>query len=142
MATAFLSCGLNCLVRENVHNCLLKRGGNVTHALLAVTGVFCNITLHGGFNPAEAEIKTGPLQVGAWKTDGFRVAVFCEPFDDSTSRISQAQHLGNLVKGLAGRIIPGLPHQFDHHGGADMINARVSAGHQQSNKGKRRRFAL
>jgi hypothetical protein len=54
-------------------------------------------------------------------------------------RIADVEQFGSLVKGLAGGIIPGLPHGGDLLKVLDLIDIRMTAGNNEGYKRKRRR---
>ena len=47
------------------------------------------------------------------KVESVGIAFFCEPVDYRTSRVTEAQHLGALVEGLADGIVYGLTEYFE-----------------------------
>ena len=59
-----------------------------------------------------------------------------------TARVRQAQQLGGLVEGLAGRVVQGLAEHAIAAETAHLDEHRVPAGNQQRHEGKGRRIVL
>ena len=87
----------------------------------------------------EREVEIAAVQQGPGQRIGFRVAVVGQPGQGRPAGVAQAQQLGTLVEGLAGRVVDGLAQQrvLAHVGHVHEL--RMATRHQQRDEGKRRR---
>ena len=68
-----------------------------------------HVVNHGRLQPAEAEVIGILPDGGSWKSHRLRIPCFGKHVNDRPPGVTQSQEFGNFVKGLACRIIPGLP---------------------------------
>ncbi len=85
----------------------------------------------GGLQPREREVEAFAAQQGPRQGEPRAVAAFGQLFQRRAAGIGQAQGLGDLVEGLAGRVVDG---RADPAAGADALHLEqlaVPAGDQQ-----------
>ena len=91
---------------------------------------------HRGLETAETEIKAVFIQPGPGKCKGCSVTLFSACADCRAAGIPKFKKFCNLVKGLAGGIIPGSPHKGIIGMAFDIKQARVSSGNDQGRVGE------
>src|SRR5688572_32635607 len=67
---------------------------------------------NGRLQAAETEVRSAVRDLRARKFQRFCIAFERELFDLRAARIPEADHLGNLIKGLAGSVIAGPRNDF------------------------------
>ena len=86
---------------------------------------------HRRLQAAEAEVQRVALHFGEGEPHSRLIPVGRQPVDHRAARISKAQKLGDLVEGLAGRIVTRLAEQTILESFPDLEQVRVAARHYQ-----------
>ena len=102
-----------------------RRGGLPAGGDFRLDGMRFRPAQHRGFEAGKGEIQRVALHVGAGEADAFWVAVGREFVEDRTAGIGEAEELGDLVIGLAGRVVAGTADELVFEVGAHVVEVRV-----------------
>ncbi len=120
---------------EHVHHGRLERGAQVGEPRpRGRRPLPLEVDRHRGLEPGEREVEA-VVEHGPGEGDRRRVALGGEAVDDGTTRIAEAEELGDLVVGLARRVVPGRPQDPVAPEPRHVHEFGVAAGDQQRHVG-------
>src|SRR5262249_36846007 len=90
---------------------------------------------YGGLQTRKAEGGPRVVEVGPRECEGRRVASLRSPLDGGTARGSQSEQTGDLVEGLARRVVDGPSQKLGLDRRLAGVQARVAAGDDQAEAG-------
>ena len=128
--------GAPALFDQRVHHRILEGAGEVRARIVAPAIHAAASVQHGGLESAEGKIAAGAIQQRARQIEASRAAPGGKTRQFRAARISEPEHVGRLVEGLARGVVERGPEQAIATERSGLGKQCVAAGHQQHHEGE------